>query len=360
MKKLPSIVHFDFKFNDFSYTEETLKELAYTLIKEGEPFEKSIGAFLLDWLDKTSKITVQTSGSTGIPKQVVLEKEQMANSAKATSEFFGLEPTNTALLCLSADYIAGKMMLVRAMVLGLHLDVVAPSSNPLANIERAYDFSAMVPLQVENSLPKLRQIQKLIIGGAPVSYPLRQKIQLLKTDAFETYGMTETSTHVAIREITSKLENSNSRSFKGLPNVAFSIDDRNCLQIDAPEISDTKVVTNDIVNLISTTEFEWLGRHDNVVNSGALKLHPEKIEEKLGPVMQQRFFVAGVPDLKLGQKLILIIESNKGSEPIDKNVFLQVLEQYEIPKEVISLPKFVLTENGKLKRRETFRLIEGK
>ncbi|MDC0008089.1 AMP-binding protein [bacterium] len=356
-------LHSSFKLNGFSYNKETLKELAYDLIKEGEAFEKSIGSFLSDWLDDSTNITVQTSGSTGAPKQIQLEKQHMRNSAMATGSFFKLKPSDTALLCLSADYIAGKMMLVRAMVLGLHLDAVPPDSNPLAANKKEYDFAAMVPLQVENSLPKLHQLEKLIIGGAPVSYPLRQKLQLVKSSVFETYGMTETITHVALKKISSKSIKTDSNAqepanFMALPNVTFSIDERDCLRIDAPKISSTQVVTNDIVHLISETEFEWLGRFDNVINSGGVKLHPERIEEKLIRIIQASFFITGLPDEQLGQKLVLVIEGDAGGKHFDTSLFPSLLEKYEIPKNVIVLPKFAMTANGKLNRAETARLIE--
>jgi len=361
-------LHPDFKLNGFTFTEKTLKDAAYSFIKEGEPYEKAIGAFLFDWLDDKFSIQVQTSGSTGVRKSIWLQKEQMTNSAITTGHFFELHPAATSLLCLSADYIAGKMMLVRAMVLGLHLDCVAPNSEPLKGNAKKYSFCAMVPLQVENSLKSLANIEKLIIGGAPVSYSLKQKLKSVDCSVYETYGMTETITHVAVKRIDSALSSPSSLKrlkdaaldrFIALSNVIFSTDNRACLVISAPKISNNPVITNDIVKLISETEFEWLGRFDNVINSGGVKLHPEIIEEKLTSVISHRFFVAGLPDESLGQKLVLIIES-KADEKNYSNIetFSAILDKYEMPKAIFFLTKFALTKNGKLSRRETILLIE--
>jgi len=254
-------LHPGFTLNGISYTESSLKELGYNLVKEGNTFEKSIGDFVSDWLDDKPSLEVKTSGSTGTPKNILLEKRQMVNSAMATGTFFNLQEGNSALLCLPTDYIAGKMMLVRAMILGLELDYVEPSSNPLGELTKTYDFVAMVPLQLENSLSEIESIKTLIIGGTPLSRTLKKKVQGRSTKVYETYGMTETITHIAIRKVNKVTERSRSR-FIALPNVAFSKDKRDCLVISAPKVSDELVITNDIVNLISETEFEWLGRQN--------------------------------------------------------------------------------------------------
>ena len=379
-------VHPRFKFNRHSYSKRELGQLAYILIKEGKDFEKSIGNFLTDWLDGNTTIMVQTSGSTGKPKSIFLKKEQMVNSAMATGEFFDLKPGDKALLCLSADYIAGKMMLVRALVLGLELDCVAPSSRPMSGISKIYDFVAMVPLQLENSLEALSKIKTLIIGGAPMSYSLKVQVQAqvqaqdrVQTQkgiasVYETYGMTETITHVAVKKVNSGLplrsatkflqateaesfnyaQDKLRRSFVALPHVRFSTDDRGCLIIDAPRVSDKPVVTNDLVRLISDTEFEWSGRYDNIVNSGGIKLIPEQIEAKLMPIIGNRFFMTGIPDERLGQKLVLLVEGEVDTENLFSKIKpLKTLQKFEVPKEIFQVPKFVETGNGKVSRGET-------
>ncbi len=345
-------IHPKFKLNGLSFSFEDLKELGYSLIKEGEPFEIAIGNFLMDWVDESLFLEVNTSGSTGIPKKIVLEKQHMVNSAIATGTFFNLKAGDTALLCLPVDFIAGKMMLVRAMILGLQLDYVELTSFPLKNILNTYHFGAMIPLQLQNSLLQINQIQKLIVGGAKMSNNLINQVKDVKTSIFETYGMTETVTHIAVKKAnhkTHKIEN-----FKALPNVCFSTDNRGCLVIDAENISNEKVVTNDLVNLLSDREFEWLGRFDSVINSGGVKLFPEKIEAKLSSLIQEIFFVAGIPDAKLGQKLVLLVEGNIDAvKTLESIKLLKSLSKFEIPKEVFSLDSFVRTDNGKIQRSKT-------
>ena len=346
-------VHPQFKLNGILYDFQELKEVSYSLIKEGKDHEIAIGNFLMDWLDDNPTVEVQTSGSTGKPKKILLQKQHMVNSAMATGDYFRLEPGNTALLCLSAEYIAGKMMLVRALILGLKLDYVEPTLSPLGTTSKNYDFCAMVPIQAENSFKQIGHIKTLIVGGAPISFALKSRLQKSSCAVFETYGMTETITHVAVKSI----DNSH---FMALPEVIFSKDSRQCLVIDAPKISDIKVVTNDLVDLISETEFEWLGRYDNVINSGGLKLFPERIEAKLSSLLSNRFFVAGLPDEKLSQKLVLVIEGEIDDELLIKKMdTLSSLGKYEIPKAIYKLPKFLETATGKILRMENINLIRS-
>ena len=352
-------VHPKFKLNGFSYSNSELKEIGYDLIKEGSIFEKAVGDFLSDWLDKASLLKVKTSGSTGKPKSILLQKQHMINSARATGEYFDLKAEDSALLCLSADYIAGKMMLVRAMVLGLELDFVDTSSSPLTGVYKTYDFAAMVPMQLQNSVKEIDQIKTLIVGGAAMSSSLKQQVQNKKTAVFETYGMTETITHVAVKRTNPPLETSRSQ-FQALPNVFFQADDRDCLIIDALSVSNETIITNDIVNLISDSEFEWLGRYDNVINSGGVKLYPEKIEAKLEKYVLSRFFVAGFPDEKLGKKLVLVVEGEIDSNELhDKIKKSTDLERFEIPKNIYSLYKFLETDTGKIQRSETMKLLKS-
>ena len=185
-------IHEKFSINKHSTDIEGLKRVAYNFTRNGEVYEQEAGAFLLDWLNTKDHVIVQTSGSTGKPKKIKVFKQHMINSAKATGKFFKAEEGTTALLCLPSNYIAGKMMLVRAMVLGWKIDLVPPKTNPLDTVYKQYDFCAMVPLQLDNSLNRLHLIKKLIVGGGPVSEHLKELIQGAKTKVFETYGMTET------------------------------------------------------------------------------------------------------------------------------------------------------------------------
>lgn len=332
-------------------------------------FSEDIYQFLENWFSNDDSIVVQTSGSTGKPKPISIKKEFVINSAKATGLYFNLSENTTALLCLPIEYIAGKLMLIRALTLGWHLDVVEVNSNPLETIDKKYDFSAMVPLQVENSLSKLNFIQKLIVGGGVVSNSLQEKLQEISTDVFATYGMTETITHIAVKKLNnfislkekSFIKNENASLKKArkdefysiLPNVTIYKDERNCLVISAPKVSDKIIFTNDVVNLISDTQFQWLGRFDNVINSGGVKLHPEKIEEKLSKIIKNRFFVAGIPDEKLGEKLIMLIEGNQQEINMDS----AQLSKFEIPKQIYFINKFIETETAKIQRKKTLAKI---
>jgi O-succinylbenzoic acid--CoA ligase len=354
-------IHSNFKFNGHSFISVD-ELLAYT-----KYFSVEIHQFFESWFSVDKTIIVQTSGSTGSPKPIALKKELMINSAKSTGTFFNLPKNTKSLLCLPVQYIAGKMMLIRALTLGWHLDVVISNSNPLEDIVKQYDFSAMVPLQLENSLSKIGNIKKLIVGGGVVSNQLQQKIQNITTKVFATYGMTETITHIAVKQLnnfSSKGLIDNGKIFyEVLPNVTIYKDARNCLVIKAPKVTEETIFTNDVVNLISDSQFEWLGRFDNVINSGGIKLHPEKIEEKLSKIIQNRFFVTGLKDEKLGEKLILIIENNNKnviSSAVKKSLLskiqnLKSLSKFDKPKEVYFVEHFIETKTGKVQRLLTLR-----
>lgn len=355
------IINPSFRLNGTSYSSEELQQHAYNLIKEGADYEAHIGEFLMDWLSPSLTVTIQTSGSTGTPKQLVIKKQQMVNSAMATGTFFGLKSGNTALHCLPTLFIAGKMMLVRAMVLGLKITCVPPVAHPLELVSTQFDFAAMVPLQLRNSLNKINCIKTLMVGGVAFSNDLKALVQDKSTDIYETYGMTETITHIALKRINhletyeSATEND---SFKTLPNVKIALDNRDCLIIIAPGISDTEVVTNDVVRLFSETEFEWLGRYDNIINSGGVKLIPEKIEAILVNLIPNRFFVAGLPDELLGQKLVLFIEGKVDAQKTLDNILnAEILHKFQVPKQIINIAIFKETVNGKINRLATLQSL---
>lgn len=336
-------VHNQFKMNGFHFDREDMLRVAYSFIKEGEDFEKHVGEFFLDWFDDNDFMNLQTSGTTGAPKIIKIDKQAMVNSAIATGDYFNLSPGNKVLHCLPVKYIAGKMMFVRAFILGLDTNFVAPSSHPLAKNETKYDFIAMVPLQAQNSINQLSMVKKMIVGGAKMSDELEKNLLEVNTEVYETYGMTETITHIAAKKIGEK-------AFTVLPDVTISYDDRNCLVIHAPKISDEVIVTNDLVELVNENQFVFLGRFDNVVNSGGIKLIPELIEAKLSDKIKPRFFVIGIPDELLGEKLVLIIEGEKFN--IDESIF-DKLDKYEKPKEIFFKNKFKETENGKIIRKDS-------
>jgi O-succinylbenzoic acid--CoA ligase len=360
-------IHKDFKLNDISFAT------ASELLAHTAKYSDEIHDFLKDWFSNKEYIIANTSGSTGAPKAIKLKKKQLQNSALATGDFFKLKEKTTALLCLPIAYIAGKMMLVRALTLGWHIDVISSNLNPLKQHLKSYDFSAMVPLQLENSIEKLHQIKKLIVGGGAVSISLQEKLQETSSEVFATYGMTETITHIAIKKLNNFIPFQGARVikqplqkeyYKTLPNTKIYKDERDCLVIKNTSISDTIIFTTDVVALISDTQFEWLGRFDNVINSGGIKLHPEKIEAKLSKIISQRFFVAGIKDDKLGEKLVLLIElaDNKAAKLRDKFTDAmknsKLFSKFEIPKEIHIIDRFAETETKKIQRKKTLDLIK--
>jgi O-succinylbenzoic acid--CoA ligase len=339
-------IHNRFKINGFHLDKEALFQLAYSYIKEGVQFEKEFGEFLLDWIDNKDTIELMTSGTTGIPKLITLQKQAMVNSAIATADFFNLRPGNKVLHCLPTRYIAGKMMFVRSIIVGLEMDLIAPTSH-LDDLlpSKKYDFVALVPIQAQAGLDKLNQFKKIIIGGAKLTDTLAHQLKSCNAEIYETYGMTETITHIAAKRIGAEY-------FETLPNVSISKDDRSCLVIHAPNIVASTIVTNDLVEISSEHKFKWLGRFDNVINSGGIKYFPEQIEAKLALKINQRFFIAGLPDDNLGQKIALFIEGEEF--PLEANIFNE-LEKFERPKEIHFILHFIET-NNKLKR---FEMVEN-
>ena len=341
-------IHNRFLLNGNHYRFEDLFEIAYSFIKEGEAHEKAIGDFLMDWIRPNEIITLKTSGSTGKPKLIRYNKQAMVNSALATGDHFDVKIGDKALHCLNADYIAGKMMLVRAMILGLEIDLVPPQGNVLANSDKIYDFAAMVPLQVEHAFEDLNKVKTLLIGGAPSSIQLKEKLKQKSTHCYETYGMTETVTHIASRKI-----NGETDYFSPLPGVNLSIDERGCMVIDVPYLSQEKIVTNDLVSLESDHRFLLKGRVDNVINTGGIKVIPEEIEAKMAAHISQPFFVGAVNDQALGQKVILLVEGDHTPDILDQLSSIEGLSKYELPKEVYAIALFERTPNGKIMRQQT-------
>jgi len=338
-------IHNRFKLNGIHISREEMFYVAYCFIKEGKPFEQHIGTFLLDWFDEKSYIELSTSGTTGVPKIIRIEKQAMLDSALATGDFFGLEPGDTMLHCLPTNFVAGKMMWVRSFILGLDMKFVEPNSNPLDKIDEDFDFCAMVPLQAKNSLKKLKQkrIKKLIIGGVRIHKALEEELVKLPIAVYETYGMTETITHIAAKKV-------GAVAFTTLPSVTVCEDDRHCLVVKAKKLNKNAIVTNDVVKLISETQFIWEGRYDNIINSGGIKLMPEQIEEKISKLIPRRYFVFGKADVDLGEKAVLYVEG--APMVIEESVF-NVLNKFEIPKEIIFIPKFKETATGKIMRSES-------
>lgn len=325
-------------------------------IKAKNQFEIQILDFLKNWFSQSDFMSVKTSGSTGKPKIFDVKKSKMRYSAKMTCDFLNLKPQDTALLCLPVEYISGKMLLVRSIERQLRVTITEPVLNPLKNIDQPIDFSAMTPLQVENSLDKLHLIKKLIIGGAAVSESLKSKLTTINTQIYETYGMSETLSHIALKMIRPHTED----YFTCFDGIKISADDRGCLKIDAPQLSEDILQTNDIVDIINHNQFRFIGRIDHVINSGGVKIFPETLEALVKQSVTNEIVFTGIDDETLGQKLVLVIEG----EPNDKiNQQLSSIN-YDIkahrPKDIIYIKKIPRTENGKVSRLELNKFLNSK
>ena len=354
----PSIkLHPSFKFNGLEFeTSEEIVVFAKQLKHKGAKHEVAIAKFIVKWFNDKPYIKVKTSGSTGAPKKIKLLKTNMVQSAFATGVYFNLGTNNTALLCLSAKYIAGKMMLVRALTMGWDLHVVAPDKDAITQYDNTYDFAAMVPYQVYHTLNALDKIKKLIIGGGVIDPDLEAKLQTKSTQVYATYGMTETITHVALRRVNGE---NKTNVYTALANVKFDVDSRGCLVIDAPNLGNLHLVTNDVVTLLDSKSFEWLGRYDNVINSGGVKLYPEKIEQQLRDFIKVPFIISSLQDPALGEQLILVLELDDPKKVAAYRDIITELDPYHRPKKIFTLSKFPVTDTGKIKRNGIKSLLKG-
>ncbi|WP_313002718.1 AMP-binding protein [Chryseobacterium gleum] len=320
-------------------------------------FEKKVKIFLEEWFSEKTGVNVQTSGSTGIPKIFEIEKKKMVNSAVMTCNFLGLKEGDTALLCLPVEYISGKMMIVRSIERKLKLKITNPSLKPAENLEEKIDFCAMTPLQVENSLDKLHLIKNLIIGGAAVSESLKSKILKMNLSnsnrIFETYGMSETLSHIGLKQLLPEQE----EYFTVFENVTISLDDRGCLKIFAPNVNAEELQTNDLVEIRNENQFKFLGRIDNVINSGGAKIFPETLEALVKKDIPGEAIFVGLPDESLGQKLILIIEGEESDEVRRKISEIPFEKSFHKPKEIIFIKEIPRTPNGKVNRMELYKSI---
>lgn len=314
--------------------------------------EREYGRFHADWTDGREWIEAHTSGSTGTPKMIMLPKRDMVLSARATNSFFGINSGSLLAVPLSANYIAGKMMMVRAMEAGCRLWCERPSNHPLASpmedwADGVIDLVAIVPSQIEGLMASehFGRVRNVIVGGAPMSEAQERMAAESGVTFYATYGMTETCSHVALRRC-------GEIWYKGLPGVTFATDERDCLTIEREGVSDpAPIVTNDIVELRNEREFRWIGRADNVIISGGLKVSPEEVERKIGGLIAQPFYVGKEKDEKWGERPVLYIE---GEETVDgeglKERLKTVLARHEMPGRTVMVKRIARTENGKIKR----------
>ena len=316
--------------------------------------------FLSEWRNNSPYVEVKTSGSTGEPKRMLVEKQRMRASARITCDFLGLKAGDTALLCMSLDYIAGKMMVVRAIERDLKLVVVEPSGHPLVKQGDGFTFAAMVPMQVYNSLQvpeereRLKQIKHLIIGGGAIDEAMAEELKTFPNHVWSTYGMTETLSHIALRRMSGPEA---SEWYTPFPSVSVSLNDEGCLVIDAPEVCRERIVTNDIAELSTDNQsFRILGRKDNVICSGGIKIQAEEVERMLKAYLRVPYLISKRPDKKSGEVVVLLTE---GDVEKAKKVCEAVLPKYQRPKVYIHVSEIPLTETKKPARRQAEELAKG-
>jgi O-succinylbenzoic acid--CoA ligase len=345
------------------------KKISYVEIKDGvvkgdSSFEQSTLGFMRQWLNGQGLFSLKTSGSTGEPKPIRISRYQMRLSAQQTIDFFELKPEDTVLVCLNTAYIAGIMMLVRALISKAKIIAVEPSGNPLKDIKSQVDFIAVVPLQLQQILDdpetnsKLENCRDSIVGGAPVSVKLQEILQKSKATVYATFGMTETLTHFALKKLNPDPED----YFTSFENVTIGQDPRGCLTVASEVTEKQKLVTNDLVELLSDNTFIWLGRVDNVINSGGIKLQIEILERKIEHAfndlgLTNRFFIVSTEDDSLGEKVVLIVESGTVLDVIRNLDWAKYVEAFEKPKEVIFSKHFEETPTGKVNRQETINVL---
>ena len=342
---------FDKKLNQNSLIEFSKVKIKDINIEE---WEKEIFSFFLEWFDENDFIKVKTSGSTGIPKEIKLQKIHMKESAKTTLNFLNLKKGEKALLCLPANYIAGKMMIVRSLIGELKLNYIKPTLDLKISSTEKFDLIAIIPSMLSAILKSgkeknLEIFKNILLGGSNISQADEKQLSILNNQIWHTYGMTETITHIALRRING---NEHSELFTPLQGIDLSISNEGTLVINYPKLGITNLVTNDLSEINKNGYFKILGRKDNVIISGALKLHPEELEKKIENIFKNKYFIFGIPDEKLGQKAILFIEGEIKESP--KQLFFkfkQVLHKNQIPKEIIMVKYFEKTKTGKLIRK---------
>ncbi len=329
---------------------------------EGLPeFAQVAFAFCRDWLAGQETFTQQTSGSTGVPKLQVITRTQMEASADATGAFFSTTTEEHLLCCLNPVYIAGKMMLVRALVWDCPITLVEPSANPLLGLEEQFSFVALVPLQVEAGLAEeksrklLQSIPQVLIGGAALPHRIQQGLVQQGIRAWQSFGMTETVSHIALAKI-----GEGELVYQALPGVAIGTNEQDCLWVQSPMSGSEKIQTNDRIELQSKNTFTWLGRADFVVNSGGIKLFPEQLERQIAPLLEEicpgsAYFLFGEKDSRLGEQLVLYVEGpREETKRLALEVGLgQIVGKYEVPKKIYFKPAFAYTPSRKINRHAT-------
>ena len=337
------------------------------------PHERQALTFCRQWEEGQETFVLQTSGSTGTPKPIALTRTQLAASARMTGKVLGLEPGDQALVSLNTQYIGGLMMLVRGLELGLQLVATEPASLPLAGLGPGahFHFFSFVPLQLQHTLEKdrtkldlLNGAKAILVGGAPVSAALEEMLGGVAAPVYQTYGMTETVSHVALRRLNGPGRQAHYTLLEG---VKMTTDERRRATIDPNLPGLAPVITNDVVELLTPITFRWLGRADNMINSGGVKVQAEKIEALVEKMFERlrlknRFFVTGLPHPELGESVVLLVEGPPLPNQTEDHLthFLQhSLTKYERPKSIRYVPSFAETPTGKIDKRLTLTLTKS-
>lgn len=343
------------------YTANEIRKLncLESIGKENAEAYRDLYLFLEQWFDSSPYLRVHTSGSTGKPKEQLVEKSRMIESARMTCEYLHLQQGDTALLCMNLRYIGAMMMVVRALVSGLNLTVCNASGHPFKT-QSPVHFTAMVPLQVYNTLQeeeeraKFKDTSIVLIGGGPVSSELEEELRDFPNAVYSTYGMTETLSHIALRRLSGSLA---SERYYPFPSVQLSLSPDETLVIDAPFVAKETLSTNDISRLYDDGSFVILGRRDNTINSGGIKIQAEQIEKKLSSVFSTAYAITSVPDPKLGEKIVLLVERIEETDDLETKI-KNLLPPYERPKQILYIDALPLTENGKINRAACKKIAE--
>jgi O-succinylbenzoic acid--CoA ligase len=341
--------------NGEKYSAKALLEKSRRTILDPEQPEwyRDIFEFILDWLEKDD-LEVTTSGTTGEPSVMTFPKSAFVASAKRTISFFNLNPGGRVLLCLPAKYIAGKMMIARALVGGLDLWITQPKTNPWKDWNKPVKFVPVVPLQLKSLLQypeKEAFFETILVGGATIDHSLERKLQRFGPTVFQSFGMTETLTHIAVRRVNGDKPSDNYRVLEGF---SLSADKENRLIVSGDNLS-KPFYTNDVVTLKDEKHFVWHGRYDDVINSGGVKVFPEDVEKQIAGMIYRRFFIAGLPDKEFGQRVVLIMEGKPMEESCTEALLNRIrmkVEKHHAPKDILFFEKFSETDSGKIKRKE--------
>lgn len=331
---------------------ENIQQLIGDLSEDAPEMLRDLYHFLADWFSESPYITVHTSGSTGTPKKFTVRKEQMIQSAILTCSTLGLRKGDNALLCMPLQYIAGKMMVVRALVVGMRLLLRTPSGHPLADVKEPIQFAAMIPLQVYNTLqvPEERELlcrtDILIIGGGAINKELEDEIRLLPNEVYSTYGMTETLSHIALRRLNGSKASS---AYTPFPSVQLSLSHEDTLVINAPLVCDETLITNDIATLHQDGTFSILGRRDNTINTGGIKVQTECVEEILRSIISTTFAITAIPHPGLGEAIVLLVEKMEDTEAFQQQI-ASLLPKYQQPRYIRAVDNIPLTGSGKIDR----------